>query len=123
MATFTPGPWKRGHSAILATKTDDDGDPIVIAVPFGVNKTNNIRGLDCYSVPTQAEAQANATLMLAAPEMHEALYEALVLIEDEREVLEESFLPEPSKSEADLLTAYEQTTAKIKAAIAKAEAH
>ena len=70
---FTPGPWKRDYSAITAVKTDADGDPVVIAVPFGTNKRNNVRGLDVYSVPPQPEADANARLIAAAPDLYAAL--------------------------------------------------
>ena len=70
---YTKGPWKLGHGAIIANNTDEDGDPIVIGVAMGTTKRYPPRGLDCYSIPPQAEAQANKALMLAAPDIYAAL--------------------------------------------------
>jgi hypothetical protein len=63
------------------------------------------------------EAQMNA-----APDMYKALHLTLRLIEKERDVLERSFLPEPSEEEAEMLTEYEEATVAARAAIVKAEA-
>ena len=70
---FTKGPWKLRHGAIIANKTDEDGDPIVIGVAMGTTKRYPPKGLDCYSIPPQAEAQANRALIAAAPLMYSAL--------------------------------------------------
>lgn len=103
MSRHTQGPWKRAHSVIVAAKTDEDGDPIVIAVPFGVNQRNFPRGLDAYSVPPKNEAEGNAALLTAAPEMYEAL-EFLI-----KNCTAESFSP------------WAEALKKSRAAIAKAE--
>ena len=131
---FTPGPWKQGFKATSDFDGEDKkGRPIckkhTVWQAIESSRGSRVATAGIYvhaqNKPTQRitaeEAEANARLIAAAPEMYEALYEALVLIEDEREVLEKSFLPAPNTSEADLLTTYKQATKAIKAALAKVE--
>ena len=78
---FTPGPWKRNYSAIISAKSDSEGDPLVIAMPYGTHKGNRLRGVDEFFEPPQAEADANATLIAAAPAMFAKLHRIATWLE------------------------------------------
>ena len=64
---------------------------------------------------TEGDVCLRADHIAAMAEAVRIIEQCLKIIQDEREVLERSFLPEPSETEAELLTAYEEATVAAKA--------
>lgn len=106
---FTKGPISvSGYSSVVGCALTVQPDPAKNSYLIG------------SAIGPKEEALANARLWAAAPDMFEATRKGLILIEREREVLEKSFLPEPTGVEEALLNAYEETIVQMRAALTKA---
>ena len=70
MSGHTPGPWRARGAVVFGP--DIDGDPYLVA------GSNAFAGAH-YS-PKRDEAEANARLIAAAPEMYEALKRSLAMM-------------------------------------------
>ena len=101
-AQHTPGPWK-GKRIGFATFIYSDGQPNIAAVH------NN----------DSTEGQANAALIVAAPEMLDALEMAEAFISNELETREDGFLPYPSADESEYIAEAKSALNAVRAAIAK----
>lgn len=107
LTKHTPGPWEyipsnEHHGPYVSSYAGDVADCYTMSNPLAASIRN---GGDSYPVPFQgAEADANARLIAAAPDMLEALRDALELLE--------RHYPKPARS---------GQIARARAAIAKAE--
>ena len=73
-----------------------------------------------YAPICKANTPALARLFAAAPALYEALALALPVLEEELEVCEKSYLPEPSTFEQEILTRYGAVVQSVRAALSAA---
>lgn len=83
----TPLPWKRSNRAIVAGKTDEDGNPLVIAFPYGTSKNISLKLAPEFSIPSQNEAQANADYIVTACNNYESLRKSHAALMEQATVL------------------------------------
>jgi hypothetical protein len=137
MANFTHGPWNvhraypieaAFHRVANSSGVDyfsawtagiASGDTLIGEV--SAQKVDDGYGKGWPTVEDVDEAKANAHIIVAAPDMYEALKLALAFTEDELEVRKGSYLPDVAEDYARYIKPAVDLVASIRAALDKAD--